>query len=81
MNAYSGITITCGKCGKVADVDEWTRRPISGELPAGTFQCPHCQWAFQRAAAGGHKVFRDGRGRVAMVIPERVELRPVEARI
>ena len=74
-------TITCGKCGKTAPIDNWTNRPLSGELPAGTFQCPHCQWAFRRAGAGKWKFFRNARGNIVDGYQERMELQPAEARL
>jgi hypothetical protein len=39
---------TCGNCGRSASVDEWSNRPVTGPLPKGHHQCPHCQCAFKR---------------------------------
>jgi len=43
-------TIRCGACGEVSPMDEWCRTPINGELPAGTYQCPRCQFAIRKRA-------------------------------
>ena len=50
MIAY--MTLSCGKCGHVADIEEFCHTPIMGDLPAGQYQCPACTYAFQRRAAG-----------------------------
>ena len=51
----SGMDIKCGLCGHVADFEEFTRRPVSGDLPKGMVQCPKCGMALER---------RQGRARV-----------------
>ena len=42
------ITMTCGRCGQTTAASQWSETPISGELPAGHFQCPKCSYAFRR---------------------------------
>lgn len=42
------ITMTCGQCQHQADLDEFMKTPIGGQLPKGVFQCPACQKAFER---------------------------------
>jgi len=44
----SGIKISCGRCGQEADIDEWSRTPISGALPLNEYQCPNCKLAFAK---------------------------------
>ena len=64
----SGLDMTCGRCGHVADFEEFTRRPVSGELPMGRTQCPKCGLAVER---------KQGRGRVlpsGFVMPGDVRL-------
>jgi hypothetical protein len=39
------MNITC-KCGHEADFDEFRRTPVTGELPAGEYQCPKCRRAW-----------------------------------
>ncbi len=77
----SGVSITCGHCGKSSDLGRWTERPVSGSLPAGQFQCPECGYAFQRCASGPWKFIRDARGRVVDGCPAVVKLIPCEARL
>lgn len=79
MNGY--LSITCGKCGHVADMDEWTRRPVSGELEVGVFQCPKCNYAFKRQPGGAWRPIYDEKHRVAAVVPERIDLVPVQSRM
>ncbi len=42
------FVITCGRCQHTAPVMNWRFTEISGELPAGMFQCPQCGHAFKR---------------------------------
>ena len=44
------VRIYCGKCCEDAPLLRWRIRPVSGELPAGHFQCPTpgCCYAFKR---------------------------------
>ena len=70
------MNITCGKCGAVADIDDFTRTPISGLLPPGRFQWPVCRHAFERRAAGGYRTYRAENGAM-LTIPDRIELKPV----
>lgn len=50
-SADSHITITCGRCRVASPALSWTERPISGDLPAGEYQCPSCGYAFRRVRA------------------------------
>jgi ssDNA-binding Zn-finger/Zn-ribbon topoisomerase 1 len=45
--ALGFVNVTC-KCGHVADLDEFCRTPVFGELPKGEYQCPACGYAFKR---------------------------------
>lgn len=45
MNLLDEITITCGSCGHVDTMDNFSRAPITGELPPGSYQCPKCRFA------------------------------------
>lgn len=69
------MTITCGKCGHEADIDEWTTTPVSGKLPRNTFQCPQCKLAFERKH-GKPTVYKSG-----FIMPGPVSLIPVGARL
>lgn len=72
----SFLNITCGKCGHVADFEEWTSRPVAGELPKGQYQCPACKYAFQRRAAGTLRTLTAPNG-ASMSFLDKVELVPV----
>lgn len=48
--ADSMVSLTCSKCGHTADFLEFCRTPITGELPAGTHQCPACRRAWRMEA-------------------------------
>jgi hypothetical protein len=52
------INITC-KCGHTADLIEFTRTLISGDLPPGHFQCPECGVAWKRVESD-HRILRAG---------------------
>jgi len=67
------MKMSCGKCGHDADVDEWTKTPVRGDLPYGTYQCPKCGFAFKRHQ-GPSKVYPDG-----FVMPGPVSLVPVQS--
>lgn len=71
------MTITCGRCGQSADVDDWTRTELGGALPDGHFQCPNmaCNFAFERRH-GAPKVYPSG-----FIAPGPVTLVPVQARL
>lgn len=71
------VTMTC-RCGHVDDLDAFCRTTICGDLPPGEFQCPQCGYAFKRKE-GGYKVLRAGSA--SMVIPTKVELVPIAARL
>ena len=45
--SLDAITITCGDCGAVAPVEDFTRT-IFGELPPNVIQCPSCRKAWCR---------------------------------
>lgn len=51
----SEFTISCVKCGMVSPAIQWTAAPVSGDLPAGDFQCPICRAAFRRQPKAGRK--------------------------
>ena len=44
----SMMSVSCPKCGESADIDDWKKRVVAGDLPANQFQCPKCQFAFKR---------------------------------
>lgn len=44
-----GIQFRCGACGHTADLWEFCRTPVFGELQHGTFQCPACKRAIRRS--------------------------------
>lgn len=71
------MQITC-KCGHTADIDKFCRTLISGELPAGQFQCPGCGSAWQRKESG-HRIIRAGSE--AMIIPGWVDVVSIERRL
>jgi DNA-directed RNA polymerase subunit RPC12/RpoP len=49
MNTLDDVcTITCAKCGQAAPFYQWRETTISGPLPDGEYQCPHCGVAFER---------------------------------
>jgi phage terminase large subunit GpA-like protein len=50
MSIDTLFQITCGHCGMTSPIDNWVTRPITGPLPHGTYQCPHCSCAFERRA-------------------------------
>lgn len=72
----SWMTISCPKCGQVHDVEEWVRRPVSGFLPPGQFQCPGCRYAFRRVEVAPGRMF-SVRGRKEY-IPGKIALVPCE---
>jgi hypothetical protein len=69
------VLVTCGKCGRTADVDAWTTRPVFGRLPTGEFQCPGCGFAFKRVSEPWEQV-TDRYWR-----PGKVKLVPIETRM
>lgn len=71
------MTITCPKCAKESSLDDMTYRPLTGWLPPGQFQCPHCNHAFQRKeVTAGHTFIH--RGEVDY-IPGNIGLVPCDA--
>ena len=73
MSAY--VPTITGPCGHTAPFDEWTRTPVSGDLPPGQFQCPVCGRAFRRHGIG-YRVMPDG-----YAVPSRVDVRDCEGRM
>lgn len=71
----SWCNVTCAKCGRTSSLETFTERPISGTLPAGQFQCPHCGYAFERRH-GQPTVYPSG-----FVMPGPVSLAPIGARL
>jgi uncharacterized protein YlaI len=67
--------IKCGFCGHTDNIERWTQTPIYGNLPAGTYQCPHCGRAFERVP-GKPRVFSSG-----FTVPGKVSLVPVATRL
>jgi transposase len=47
------MKITCGDCGHVADINDWTRTAVYGDLPRNHYQCPNCGTAFERKVGAG----------------------------
>lgn len=76
--ALGFCNVICGHCGHVADLDEFCRTPIYGELPKGEHQCPACGVAFKRTMSE-YKVFHAGGEWHA--IPGKCELVPVGGRL
>lgn len=70
-----GASITCGKCGRAADIDLFTRTPVMGDLPRDHYQCPNCGAAFRRAH--GPVTVRPG----GFVLPGSVTIEEIEARL
>lgn len=72
----SDMMITCGKCGGVDSIENWTERPVSGPLPKGQFQCPACGLAFQRREVTPGKLLDNGRDR--LYLPGKIALVPCQ---
>jgi len=70
------MNITC-KCGHTADIDDFCRTLLFGELPKGQFQCPGCGEAWKRVESE-HSILRHGSA--ATIIAGRVELVMVDSR-
>lgn len=43
----SYVMLTCAHCGHTADLFDFCKTPITGELPDGTHQCPACRKAWR----------------------------------
>lgn len=71
------VNITCS-CGYTADLGEFCRTPLYGELPPGQFQCPYCKVAWRRKESE-HRILRSESA--AIIIPGRVEMVPVAGRL
>lgn len=65
----SWILMTCGGCGHTADIDEFCKTPVYGDLPRGTYQCPSCGLAIERRSAGKGVRYPSG-----LYVPAPVEL-------
>jgi hypothetical protein len=77
------MTITCPQCQCEATLDEMTIRPVSGLLPPGQFQCPHCNQAFQRREIQ-KGTWNRGSGRDAGLdyyVPGKIGLVPCQGRL
>ena len=59
MGGYDLWGIRCGSCGETSPIDEWTCRPLRGQLPQDSFQCPVCNVAIRRKH-GKPKVYKSG---------------------
>lgn len=71
------LTLKC-ECGHSADLIEFCRTPIGGELPPGQFQCPGCGRAWRRRESE-HRILRAGSEMT--IIPGKVEIVPVDAQL
>lgn len=48
------------KCGHEADFEEFQRTEITGDLRAGTFQCPKCRHAWRMEAIAAGTLYESG---------------------
>ena len=71
------ITLSC-KCGHVDELDKFCRTTIGGDLPPGQFQCPACNYAWQRRESE-HRIIRAGSE--CMIVPGKIQLVQTEARL
>ncbi|MHC1696875.1 MAG: hypothetical protein AB9919_02175 [Geobacteraceae bacterium] len=71
------MKLSC-RCGFCADLDDFCRTPVFGELPYGQYQCPSCGYAWRRKESE-HRVLRHGSA--ATFIPGKVELVAIEGRL
>jgi hypothetical protein len=41
-------------CGHSEDFEAFTRTPVNGDLPSGTYQCPKCRgaWRYEKVGTG-----------------------------
>lgn len=69
------MLMTC-RCGHQADIDEFTRTPVTGELPKNVFQCPRCHLAVERKVTGPGTLYDSG-----LFVSGPIELVPVQARL
>jgi len=70
------MLITCGKCGHEANIDDFTRTEVFGELPRDQYQCPQCRTAFKREPQGKPHVSMSG-----FVIPAPMKIVQIEGRL
>ncbi len=54
------------ECGHEADIEEFCSTPVSGELPAGTYQCPRCSVAWR---VGAEFKFRWSTYKQGVIVP------------
>ena len=54
----SYVMLTCAHCGHTADLFDFCKTPITGELPEGTHQCPACRkaWRMEVIETERHKL-------------------------
>jgi transposase-like protein len=71
------MTINCPRCGSESTLEAMTERPVSGPLPMGQFQCPICNYAFQRREVEPGSVYEINGQR--LYIPGKIGLVPCEA--
>lgn len=71
----SWMLMTCGSCGHQADIDEFCRTAIAGELPRNVYQCPVCCHAVEKRL-GAPKLHPSG-----WIEPGAVSLVPVAGRL
>lgn len=71
----SYLSITC-RCGHTADFDEFTRTPISGNLPRGQYQCPACHYAWRMSPQDTGTYYESG-----LYIPPTVKAEAVPAQL
>lgn len=71
------INITC-QCSHTADLGDFCRTTMFGELPPGHFQCPACGTAWRRRESE-HRILRSGSE--ATIIPGRVEVFRIDSRL
>ncbi len=60
ISSGSLCSITCGRCGQTADMDEFTKTPIGGDLPKGQYQCPFCNVAWKIEKDGEATILESG---------------------
>lgn len=70
-----GVDIICGYCGHRADMGDFCST-VTGELPPGEFQCPHCRRAWRIERVGKPVVTPSG-----YVIPPDNRLVEIQGRL
>lgn len=74
------ITVTCPNCAQASTLDAFTTRHITGQLPPGQYQCPLCNYAFQRREVTKGEVWTARNGE-RLYIPGKLALVPCAARL